>query len=70
MAEVAEDSEAFEKGLRAGDLITEAGQEKVSSVKELEARVDEAREALKPGIGRVGSYGIPIRDELELELSL
>lgn len=32
--------------------------------------VDEAREALKPGIGCVGSYGIPIRDELELELSL
>ena len=28
-----------------GDLITEAGQEKVTSVKELEARVDEAREA-------------------------
>jgi serine protease Do len=45
VAEVAEDSEAFEKGLRAGDLITEAGQEKVSSVKDLEARVDEAREA-------------------------
>ena len=32
--------------------------------------VDLARETLKPRIGRVGAYGIPIRDELELELSL
>lgn len=32
--------------------------------------VDEARETLKPGIARVGAYRIPIRDELELELSL
>jgi len=31
--------------------------------------VDEARETLKPSIGRVGEHGIPIRDELELELS-
>lgn len=45
VADVAEDSEAYEKGLRAGDLITEAGQEKVASVKELEDRIDEAREA-------------------------
>lgn len=28
--------------------------------------VDEARETLKPRIGRVGSYGISIRDEIEL----
>ncbi|MEQ9039376.1 MAG: DegQ family serine endoprotease [Silicimonas sp.] len=45
VAEVAEDSEAYEKGLRAGDIITEAGQEKVSSVADLEGRIDEAREA-------------------------
>ena len=32
--------------------------------------VDEAREQLKPRIGRVGAFGIPIRDELELELRL
>lgn len=31
--------------------------------------VDEAR-AIKPGIPEVGKYGIPIRDELELELGL
>jgi GNAT superfamily N-acetyltransferase len=32
--------------------------------------VDRARETLKPEIGRVGAYGIPIRDELELILDL
>jgi len=30
--------------------------------------VDAARLALKPGIPAVGAYGIPLRDELELEL--
>nr|WP_241479138.1 Do family serine endopeptidase [Leisingera sp. ANG-M1] len=42
---VDETSEAWEKGLRAGDVITEAGQQKVSSISELEARVSEAKEA-------------------------
>ena len=42
---VDESSEAFEKGLRAGDLITEAGQQAVTSIADLEARMDEAREA-------------------------
>jgi ribosomal protein S18 acetylase RimI-like enzyme len=32
--------------------------------------VDEARRTLKPHIGVVGEHGIPIRDELELELPL
>ena len=32
--------------------------------------VDEARRALKPRISAVGEYGIPLRDELELELEL
>ena len=32
--------------------------------------VDRARETLKPSIGRLGAYGIPIRDEIELELLL
>jgi ribosomal protein S18 acetylase RimI-like enzyme len=32
--------------------------------------VDEARENLKPRIGRTGAYGITIRDELELERPL
>nr|WP_241482248.1 Do family serine endopeptidase [Leisingera sp. ANG-Vp] len=42
---VDETSEAWEKGLRAGDVITEAGQQKVASISELEARVSEAKEA-------------------------
>ena len=45
VGEVAEDSEAFEKGLRAGDIIIEAGQEKVANVRELEERVEGAKEA-------------------------
>jgi len=32
--------------------------------------VDEARSRLKPQIGTVGEFGIPLRDELELELLL
>nr|WP_121021175.1 DegQ family serine endoprotease [Litoreibacter meonggei] len=43
--DVAEDSDAYEKGLRAGDLIVEAGQQKIASVDDLEARIDEAKEA-------------------------
>ncbi len=43
--DVAEDSEAFEKGLRAGDVITEAGQEVVATVADLEARIEAARDA-------------------------
>ena len=30
--------------------------------------VDEARKQLKPQISKVGAFGIPLRDELELEL--
>ncbi len=40
-----ETSEAFGKGLRSGDVITEAGQQKVASIADFEARVDEAKEA-------------------------
>jgi len=43
--DVAEDSDAFEKGLRAGDLIVEAGQQKITSVDDLEARIAEAKDA-------------------------
>jgi GNAT superfamily N-acetyltransferase len=32
--------------------------------------VDRSRELLKPGIPRSGAYEIPLRDELELELTL
>ncbi len=38
-------SEAYTKGLREGDLITEAGQQKVATIKDLEDRIQEAREA-------------------------
>jgi serine protease Do len=41
---VDEASEAFEKGLRAGDIITEAGQQKVTSIADLEARVQSAKD--------------------------
>lgn len=42
---VDEMSEAFEKGLRPGDLITEAGQQKVEALGDLDERITEAREA-------------------------
>jgi serine protease Do len=42
---VDESSEAFEKGLRAGDLITEAGQQKITSLDGLDERIEEAKEA-------------------------
>ena len=38
-------SEAYEKGLRAGDLITEAGQQKVSDIEGFEERVEATKEA-------------------------
>ena len=43
--DVQELSEAFEKGMRAGDLITEAGQQKLMSLTDLEDRITEAKEA-------------------------
>ena len=43
--DVAEDSQAYEKGLRAGDVITEAGQQKVDSLSDLEDRIAEAKDA-------------------------
>ncbi len=43
--DVAGDSEAYEKGLRAGDVITEAGQQAVTTPGELEDRIEEARDA-------------------------
>ncbi|MEL7098809.1 MAG: DegQ family serine endoprotease [Pseudomonadota bacterium] len=42
---VDESTEAFEKGLRAGDVITEAGQSPVSTIAEFEERLTEVREA-------------------------
>ena len=45
VTEVDESSEAFEKGLRPGDIITEAGQQKIASISELQDRVQAARDA-------------------------
>ncbi len=45
VAAVDEASEAFEKGLRIGDIITEAGQQKITSIVDLEARVTAAKDA-------------------------
>ncbi|WP_298861400.1 DegQ family serine endoprotease [uncultured Sulfitobacter sp.] len=45
VTDVEEGSEAFEKGLRAGDIITEAGQQKIKTIADLNGRVDAAREA-------------------------
>ncbi len=42
---VDETTEAFDKGLRAGDVITEAGQQKVQTVADLEERIEAAKEA-------------------------
>ncbi|MBW6505567.1 MAG: DegQ family serine endoprotease [Rhodobacteraceae bacterium] len=45
ITEVASDSEAYQRGLRAGDLITEAGQRPVATLRDLDARIEEARAA-------------------------
>ena len=45
VGEVDETSEAYEKGLRAGDVITEAGQQKVQSVSDFEEQIAAAKEA-------------------------
>jgi serine protease Do len=48
--EVDEASEAFEKGLRSGDVITQAGQAEVASIEDLEDRISEARDAGRKSI--------------------
>ncbi|WOI30263.1 DegQ family serine endoprotease [Sulfitobacter dubius] len=45
VTDVDQTSEAFEKGLRMGDIITEAGQEKVTNITDLEARIEAAKDA-------------------------
>ncbi len=44
IVEVEEGSEAAEKGLVSGDLITEAGQQKIATIADFEARVEEAQD--------------------------
>ncbi|MGB0913637.1 MAG: PDZ domain-containing protein, partial [Phaeobacter italicus] len=43
--DIDETSEAFEKGLRAGDLITEVGQQKVTSISQMDDQITAARDA-------------------------
>lgn len=43
--DIAEDSAAFEKGLRAGDVITGAGQQSVAQVSDLEDQISAAKDA-------------------------
>ena len=43
--DISEDSAAFEKGLRAGDVITEAGQQSVAQVSDLEDQISAAKDA-------------------------
>jgi serine protease Do len=50
VTQVDETSEAFEKGLRAGDVITEAGQSEVLSISDLETKITEARDAGRKSI--------------------
>ncbi|MEM1038217.1 MAG: Do family serine endopeptidase [Pseudomonadota bacterium] len=45
ITEVDEASEAFEKGLRAGDVITEAGQQPVTTLSDFSAQIEAAQEA-------------------------
>ncbi len=45
VVDVIETSEAYEKGLRAGDVITEAGQQKMTAITDLQDGVDAAKEA-------------------------
>src|SRR5690606_37488923 len=45
VTEVSEDSEAFEKNIRAGDVITQAGQRNIESMSDLQDRITEARDA-------------------------
>jgi serine protease Do len=45
VVDVDQASEAYAKGLRDGDLITEAGQQKVATLGDLDNRIKEAREA-------------------------
>ncbi|WP_108855921.1 Do family serine endopeptidase [Aliiroseovarius pelagivivens] len=42
--DIDEDTEAFEKGIRAGDVISEAGQQPVTSIEDLEASLEVARD--------------------------
>ena len=48
--DVDQTTEAYEKGMRAGDLVTEAGQQAVETLGELDERIEEARDAGRKSI--------------------
>ena len=50
VTDVAPDSAAYDKGIRAGDLLTEAGQEKLATVDDLTRVLDKAREGGRSSI--------------------
>ncbi|MDC0738206.1 Do family serine endopeptidase [Cognatishimia sp. SS12] len=50
VSNVDETSKAFEKGLRSGDLIVEASQQKLFALSDLEARIEEAEDAGRKSI--------------------
>lgn len=50
LTDVDEGSEAYEKGMRAGDVISEVAQTEVLSVEDLQAQIDSATEAGKSSI--------------------
>ena len=43
-------SDAFDKGLRDGDVITEAGQQKIATIADLQARIEDAKQAGRKSI--------------------
>ena len=66
------ESAAAEKGLANGDIITEAGQQPVASLADLDARIDEAREAGRRSLlllirrgGEPRFVALPINGEIE-----
>lgn len=50
ITDVAGDSGAYSKGIRAGDLVSEAGQQQVRSISDLEDRIEDASDAGRKSI--------------------
>ncbi|KAA2311478.1 DegQ family serine endoprotease [Pseudooceanicola sediminis] len=70
VTDVDEMANAFEKGIRAGDLITDAGQEKVSTIAELQTQISAAKDAGRKSVlllirrqGDPRFVALPLTDE-------
>ena len=50
ITDVATESGAYSKGIRAGDIVTEAGQQRVRTIEDLQARIEDARDAGRKSI--------------------